>query len=135
MSEKPKALVIDDDADLVASVRMVMEGAGWRVSGAENGATGIAKAREEAPQLIVLDVLMPRQDGLSTYEQLREEKELSKIPIIVLTSVTEKLGIGFSKEEFKTHYGHAPEAFLEKPFEPRKFLETVKRVYKPDSPA
>jgi len=133
MSEKPKVLVIDDDADLVASVRMVMEDAGWRVSSAENGAAGITRAREEAPQLIVLDVLMPRQDGLTTYERLREEEALKAIPIIVLTSVSEKLGIGFSREEFKTHYGHAPEAFLEKPFEPHSFLNTVKRVYRPHS--
>ena len=120
MSEKPRVLVIDDDADLVSSVRMVMEGAGWQVSSAENGAAGI-------------DVLMPRQDGLTTYEQLREEAALSSIPIIVLTSVSEKLGIGFSEKEFKTHYGHAPEAFFEKPFEPQKLLDTVKRLYKPAS--
>jgi CheY-like chemotaxis protein len=133
MSEKPKVLVIDDDADLVSSVRMVMEGAGWQVYSAENGATGIERAREEAPELIILDVLMPRQDGLTTYEQLREEASLSKIPIIVLTSVSEKLGIGFSKEEFKMHYGHAPEAFFNKPFEPQKLLDAVKRLYKPRS--
>ena len=73
---------------------------------------------------------MPQQDGLTTYEQLRSDAEFSKIPVIVLTSVGEKLGIGFSAEEFKIHYGHAPEAFLEKPFEPKKFLLTVKRVWK-----
>jgi CheY-like chemotaxis protein len=133
MSANPKVLVIDDDADLVASVRMVMEGAGWQVSSAENGATGTERAREEVPDLIILDILMPRQDGLTTYEQLREDAALGKIPIIVLTSVSEKLGIGFSEQEFKTHYGHAPEAFFEKPFEPQKFLDTVKRVYKPRS--
>jgi CheY-like chemotaxis protein len=133
MSEKPRVLVIDDDADLVSSVRMVMEGAGWRVSSAENGATGIERAREQAPELIILDLLMPRQDGVTTYEQLREETALSKIPIIVLTSVSEKLGIGFSEQEFKTLYGHSPEAFLAKPFEPQKLLDTVKRLYKPAS--
>ena len=133
MSEKPRVLVIDDDADLVSSVRMVMEGAGWQVSSAQNGAAGIERAREQAPELIILDVLMPRQDGLTTYEQLREEAALSSIPIIVLTSVSEKLGIGFSEKEFKTHYGHAPEAFFEKPFEPQKLLDTVKRLYKPAS--
>jgi CheY-like chemotaxis protein len=135
MSEKPKVLVIDDDADLVSSVRMVMEGAGWEVHSASNGAAGIERAREETPHLIILDVLMPQQDGLTTYEQLREDETLGKVPIIVLTSVGEKLGIGFSAGEFKTHYGHAPEAFLEKPFEPEMFLKTVKRVSKPPSTA
>jgi hypothetical protein len=41
--------------------------------------------------------------------------------------------MGFSEQEFKTHYGHGPEAFFEKPFEPQKFMNTVKRVYKPRS--
>jgi CheY-like chemotaxis protein len=130
MSKKPKVLVIDDDADLVSSLTVVMEGAGWQVSSAENGAVGISRAREETPDLVILDVLMPRQDGLTTYEQLRADPMLRKIPIIVLTSVSEKLGIGFSAEEFKTHYGHGPEAFLEKPFVPKKLLDTVKRVHR-----
>ena len=133
MTEKPKVLVIDDDADLVSSVRVVMEDAGWQVNSAENGAIGIESAREEAPDLIILDVLMPRQDGLTTYEQLRADPALGAVPIIVLTSVSQKLKLGFSEEEFKTHYGHGPEAFLEKPFEPKKFLDTVKRLHKPPS--
>lgn len=133
MSDKPKVLVIDDDADLVSSVRVVMEDAGWKVSSAANGAIGIESARGERPDLIILDVLMPHQDGLTTYEQLRADPALSAVPIIVLTSVSQKLKIGFSEEEFKTHYGHGPEAFLEKPFEPKKFLDTVRRLHKPPS--
>ena len=130
MPRKPKVLVIDDDADLVSSVSMVLEGAGWQVRSAENGASGIEKAREEPPDLVILDVLMPRQDGLTTYEQLRGEPALGQVPIIVLTSVAERLGIGFSGQDFKTYYGHGPEAFLEKPFEPKTLLETVNRLHK-----
>jgi len=130
MSQKPAVLVIDDDADLVSSVTMVMQDAGWEVRSAQNGALGIERAREQTPDLIILDVLMPQQDGLTTYEQLRGDASLADVPIIVLTSVSERLGIGFSNQDFKAYYGHSPEAFLEKPFEPDTLLATVKRVHK-----
>jgi len=73
MSEKPNLLVIDGDADLVASVTMVMEDAGWEVHSADNGLSGIEQARQDVPDLVILDMLMPRQDGLTTYEQLRSD--------------------------------------------------------------
>jgi len=131
MSEKQNLLMIDGDADLVASVTMVMEDAGWEVHSADNGLSGIEQARQDVPDLVILDMLMPRQDGLTTYEQLRSDPALGEIPIIVLTSVSERLGIGFSDEDFKAHYGHGPEAFLRKPFEPTIRLETVNRLHRP----
>lgn len=105
-----------------------MEGAGWEVHSAPNGAAGMDQAREKVPDLIILDVLMPKQDGLTTYEQLRKDQALREVPIIVLTSVAEKLGIGFSDDDIRTYYGHGPEAFLQKPFEPAFLLATVTRL-------
>jgi two-component system response regulator RpaA len=125
---KSKLLVIDDDLDLVTSVTAVMEGAGWEVHSAPNGVAGMERAREQIPDLIILDVLMPRQDGLTTYEQLRRDPALRSVPIIVLTSVSEKLGIGLSGQDMRTYYGHGPEAFLQKPFEPQNLLATVTRL-------
>ena len=123
-----RLLIIDDDADMVESVRMVMGGAGWEVHSAANGIVGLEKARELNPELIILDILMPRRDGLSTYEDLRKDRELAAVPIIVLTSVSEKLGFSLSKEDMAAHYGRGPEAFLEKPFEPTHLLATVSSV-------
>jgi DNA-binding response OmpR family regulator len=125
---KPRVLIIDDDADLVDSVTIVMDNAGWEVHSAVNGAAGLEKARELLPWLIILDILMPKKDGLSTYEDLRRDKCLAAVPIIVLTSVTEKLGFGLSERDMTLYYGRGPEAFLEKPFEPQHLLDTVKRV-------
>jgi DNA-binding response OmpR family regulator len=126
-----RLLVIDDDPDLVSSVTAVMENAGWEVHSAPNGAEGLEKARQLSPQLIILDILMPRKDGLTTYEELRADRALSSIPIIVLTSAGEKLGFGFSGSDMAAHYGHQPEAFLQKPFEPRQLVETARRVVRP----
>jgi CheY-like chemotaxis protein len=123
-----RLLVIDDDPDLVSSVTVVMESDGWEVHSAPNGAEGLAKARELLPELIILDILMPRKDGLTTYEELRADGRLRSIPVIMLTSAGEKLGFGFSESDMAAHYGHQPEAFLSKPFEPKLLVETARRV-------
>lgn len=120
--------MIDDDEDMVSSVRTVMEGAGWEVADAPNGDEGVRRARELAPDLIILDILMPRKDGLTTYEELRADETLRGIPVIVLTSVSDKLGFSFSASDMAAHYGHQPEAFLQKPFEPQSLLAAVRKV-------
>jgi CheY-like chemotaxis protein len=94
--------MIDDDLDMVSSVRTVMESAGWEVSSAANGAEGVERARELLPD-----------------------------PIIVLTSVSEKLGFSFSAADMADHYGHQPEAFLQKPFEPQRLIQTAERLTRP----
>ena len=126
-----RLLVIDDDSDLVSSVTTVMENAGWEVHSAPNGVEGLEKARQLLPELIILDVLMPRKDGLTTYEELRADSGLRSIPIIMLTSAGEKLGFGLSGTDLAAHYGHQPEAFLQKPFEPRHLVETARRLARP----
>jgi DNA-binding response OmpR family regulator len=123
-----RLLMIDDDEDMVSSVRTVMEAEGWDVTSAPNGEEGVRRARELAPDLIILDILMPRKDGLTTYEELRADDALRGIPVIVFTSVSEKLGFSFSASDMADHYGHQPEAFLQKPFEPQSLLAAVRKV-------
>ena len=103
-----RLLMIDDDPDMVSSVRTVMESAGWEMHSASNGVEGLEKARE-----------------------LRGDPALRSIPIIVLTSVSETLGIGFSASDMAEHYGHQPEAYLQKPFEPQNLVQTARRLARP----
>ena len=128
MSEQPVLLITDDDMDVVNSVEMIMGSKGWHVQSAPNGLIGLEKARELKPDLIILDILMPKRDGLSTYEDLRRDEQAGAIPIIVLTSVSEKLGFTLSDDDMKTYYGRGPEAFLEKPIDPQHLLATVDSV-------
>jgi two-component system alkaline phosphatase synthesis response regulator PhoP len=128
MEKKPLLLVIDDDVDVVNSIEVIMGHEGWRVESAPNGHLGLEKAREHRPDLIILDILMPQRDGLSTYEDLRRDPSIGAVPIIVLTSVSEKLGFSLSEEDMTVHFGRGPEAFLEKPVEPRTLLATVESV-------
>ncbi len=94
-----KILIVDDDPDIVESMRVVLESHGHHVSSAAGGPEGLKKTRQESPDLIILDVMMP--DGMDGFEVAREIKKDPKtkhIPILMLTAIGEKTGLDFQKE-------------------------------------
>ena len=123
-----RVLLVDDDADFVQSMTLVLENAGLEVDSAMNGAEAIQAARVRRPDLIVLDMLMPKKDGATTFEELSRDEQLADIPVIFLTSVNEKTGFGLSGNDFETVYGKGPVAFLEKPVEAARLVEIVRRA-------
>lgn len=125
---KIKIIIIDDDFDFAESIRMLLENDGYEVIHAENGAEGMEIVRKHGPDLIILDILMQEKDGLTTFGELKQAEELNNIPIIVLTSVSERLGFSFTSNDMETYYGKKPEAYMKKPFDPKVLLETVKKL-------
>jgi CheY-like chemotaxis protein len=123
---RPTILVVDDDQDHVEGVRLVLENAGYRVISASNGDEGLRRARAEKPALIILDILMQHKDGLTAFEELRAEEELQSIPVVMLTSVSEKVGFSFTGDDMKAAYGRGPAAFMEKPFQPERLLRAIR---------
>jgi len=121
-------LIIDDDTDVIEIVSIALKAEGFSVISASNGAEGYEAAKSEHPDLIILDVLMPRQDGLTTFEDLKKDPELADVPVILLTSVNSRLGFGLSSDDLTTHTGKGPEAFLEKPVDTAVLLHTVKQI-------
>ncbi len=122
---KAKILLIDDDPDFVAANQIVLEKSSYQVITASQGDEGIKKARQEKPDLILLDVIMPVKDGFSAAEQLKKDPQLSKIPVVMLTAYSTKgqgtgvaLGRGMSLEA---------EDYLEKPLTPDELLAAVKQ--------
>ncbi len=85
---KPKrVLVIDDDGDIREVTQVSLETvAGWEILTASSGREGVAKARVEQPDAILLDVMMPEMDGLATYQQLQADPATRHIPVITLTA-------------------------------------------------
>ena len=128
MDKKPKILLVDDDPDFVDATRTVLESKPYEVIVAKNGDEGLKKAREESPDLILLDVIMPVEDGFTAAEQLKKDPQLSNIPVIMLTSFSAKgqqTGIarsrGFSLEA---------EDYIEKPVSPEELLARVQQYLK-----
>lgn len=121
-------LLIDDDPDDLEIARHALEKEGFHIITARDGNEGIELAQQDPPDLIISDLLMPNQDGLSTFEKLKSNSLLQGIPVIICTSVEERLGFSFSEDDMETHYGEKPAAFFSKPVDPKKLISTIQRL-------
>lgn len=114
----PQILVVDDDPDLVRLVRAYLERAGFQVLAAHDGATALHILRRERPALVVLDLMLPDQDGWDITRLVRADPLLTKIPIIMLTARiddTDKIiGLELGADDYIT-----------KPFNPREVVARV----------
>jgi DNA-binding response OmpR family regulator len=119
-----KILVVDDDQSAVAFVRAALESEKYEVTGAGDGLAGLSRAREEPPDLIILDIYMPRQPGFYTLKDLKADPKTKNIPVIMLTGVGKRLGITFSTQDIYDFLGIEPDVYLEKPVDPM-FLRKI----------
>ena len=119
-----KVLVVDDDQSALAFVSTALDTRKYEVIGAGDGLTGLSRAREELPDLIILDVYMPRQTGFYTLRDPKADPKNQNIPVIMLTGVSNRLGITFSTQDIYDFLGIEPDVYLEKPVDP-VFLHRV----------
>jgi len=125
---KAKVLVVDDEPDAVEFVQAVLEEAGYEVISAADGESGLAAARAESPDVVILDVQMPGKDGFTVFAEMAKDEALGSVPVIMLTGVGERIGINFSAEAMGEYYGAEPAAYVEKPVEPAALQEAVRQV-------
>jgi DNA-binding response OmpR family regulator len=112
-------LVVDDDPDICEIVRVNLEGAGYRVRVAPDGLVGLAAVREERPDLIVLDVLMPELDGWQVLDRLVRDPETAGLPVIMLTCKGDD-------QDILRGLDHGAVDYLTKPFYPENLVANVK---------
>jgi len=135
MMDRPRILIIDDDPDLVESMRIILEANNYEVQSAKNGTEGLRLVKEINPDLIILDVMMDSiTEGFQVSYQLRsrdpqsEYRAYSKIPILMLTGVSQQMHMKFSPE---TAADYLPvDEFVDKPIQFEALLEKVKRLIK-----
>jgi two-component system response regulator RpaA len=121
-----KILFIDDDDDLAEALSVLLQSAGYRVCRAADGEEGLRMAREERPDLILLDLMMPVKSGFTTAQELRQSEALLDVPIIALTSFGQNIGeiYGLPSDKAGTQF----QGFLEKPVEPNVLLERIEQT-------
>jgi len=124
----PRALVVDDERDARDFVRAILEGEGWKVSEAADGEEGLERARAAPPDLIILDVQMPKKSGFAVFAELAQDPATRSCKVVMLTGVREKTGLGFSGSDMGEFLGREPEAYVEKPIDPEVFKRVVRRV-------
>ena len=124
-----KILLVDDDEDFVAATKMVLESRpDYKVLTASDGVFGLPIAKDEKPDLIILDIIMPTKDGFTVCEQLKGDPQFSKIPVLILTSFAEKKG----ETNIPVSEGLALEAedYIDKPVPPAELLSRVEKMLK-----
>lgn len=128
--EKLKVLIVDDEQDAIEYIKAVLDDiASFEYIEAADGLAGIDMARNYEPDLIILDVMMPKMDGFKVFYELRKHKNTKHIQVIMLTGVAEKSGITFFKKDMKNYLGSEPFEYLEKPLNPEQLSNTIKKVF------
>jgi DNA-binding response OmpR family regulator len=116
---------VDDEEDLVALIKVRLESKGFAVCFAYDGLRGLALVKKEKPDLVILDLMMPKMDGRDVLIRIRKDKVMKNIPVIILTC---------KKEQFERNYGFelGADAYIEKPYDADFLLREVNHLLKRD---
>ena len=120
-----RILIVDDEADVRDYLRAALEDAGFTVETAIDGLEALESVRRSAPDLISLDLVMPRHSGAKFYRDLQKDKALSKIPVLMVTGhARDELG----KADFNEMTMSGPGIYLEKPVRPESYVSAVRTM-------
>lgn len=128
--EVKKILIVDDEPDVVSYLEMLLQDNGYETVTASNGLEGLEVAKREKPDLVTLDVSMPKASGTRFYKEFKTDTDLATIPVVIVTAVTGLGGDTHAYERFISgrRIVPAPEGFFPKPIEPEAFLEVVRNL-------
>jgi DNA-binding response OmpR family regulator len=123
---QPRILAVDDDPDIRRVLQMILEASGFTVETASDGEEGLEKIRQGPPDLLILDIMMPRLDGYGVMRALKEKPKWATIPIVMLTAVGEEA----SRRRYELETGLAMDVddYIEKPLRPAELLHRVGKV-------
>ncbi len=127
---KKKILIVDDEMDMRIFISALMETSGYKAVATRDGKDGILKARDILPDLIILDVMMPGEGGVQMYRQLKTDKTLRDIPVIMLSAVAKKTFIHYLKMlniQLNNSIPY-PDAYMEKPPEAEELLKITGKL-------
>ncbi|MGE5189013.1 MAG: response regulator [Gemmatimonadota bacterium] len=140
MSDAARVLVIDDDPDILTYVSEILQDNAYETSTAADGEAGLASVRQARPDLVILDLMMPRKSGIRFLNEIRRDASLRDVPILVLSGATGVTGVDMRqylhdqpfRERKEKALGVAPDitpdAYLDKPVDPAVLLETVRKL-------
>lgn len=130
MTDQPKVLIADDEQDCIDFVLDALADSPCQVITAMDGEEAWQLIQKEKPQLVILDVQMPKCDGFEVFSRLRAQADLADTPVIMLTGVGERTGVKSSGADMGEFLGSEPDAYIDKPIEPIILKQTVTRLLK-----
>jgi len=116
-----KILIVDDEPAIVEALSLRLGANGYEVISAADGVEGLQKARTEKPDLIILDIMLPKMDGLKVCRMLKFDEKHGSIPIILLTAKVQQLDLEQGKEA-------GADAYMTKPFRSDELLAKIKEL-------
>jgi len=126
MAKKNRILVVEDEPGLREGIKAILEKSDYEVILASDGKEGLDKARKEYPDLIILDLMMPKMDGYKVCRLLKFDSRYKQIPIVIFTVRAEK------KDE-KMAYNTGADAYITKTLEPKELLDKIEELLKKSS--
>ena len=123
MEAQMKTIVyIEDESEMIDLVKLILSRKGYQVVGAVGGREGLAVVREQVPDLVLLDLMMPDIEGWDVYQQIRADENTSHIPVIIITAkaqnIDKVLGLHIAKVD----------DYISKPFSPQDLVSSIERV-------
>ncbi|RJX34919.1 MAG: response regulator [Desulfarculus sp.] len=125
-----RVLVVDDEMDVRTFISTLLDSNGYKAVVAENGEQGWAKFLEKKPDLVTLDVMMPKESGIKMYRSIKTDPAHAGVPVLVISGLARKTFLHSQKvlDKFKNQQVPQPEGYIEKPPEPEELLTEVKRI-------
>jgi CheY-like chemotaxis protein len=122
------ALVVEDEPDYANLIAGILEEDGYSVTTASDGVEALDRVRANRPDVITLDVQMPRKGGVQFYRELKSDPEFNEIPVVVITGITrdDKDMENFVRAFLEVEHLPMPDAYLEKPVENEELLRVVR---------
>ncbi len=120
-------MVIDDESSIIAYLTTVLEDEGYDTCSAMDAEEAVAVARQQQPDLITLDIMMPKRSGIALYQQLKLDDNLRRIPVVFVSAFSRSSGVGPAsfRKMIPDERVPVPDVYLEKPVAVPEFLETV----------
>lgn len=129
-SARKKILVVDDEADVCTYLETLLQDNGYDTITAKDGEVATRLLRQERPDLVTLDISMPEKSGVRFYRETKDDPELAKTPVVIVTAVT---GFAGNADEFRRFLSTRkqippPEGFIAKPIDQQELLDTIKNL-------
>jgi DNA-binding response OmpR family regulator len=121
--DKKRILIVDDEEDILSVLKFRLEANDYEVLTASDGQEGLNKARSEKPDLIILDLMLPKIDGYKVCRMLKFDENYKAIPIVIFTAKDQKKDEDLGKEM-------GADAYVTKPFEAEVLLEKIRELLK-----
>jgi CheY-like chemotaxis protein len=126
MTKEAYILIVDDDPDILENITTILETQPYRLATARDGKQCIKMLEEETPDLLILDLLMPRMDGWGVIREMRSERKFDKVPIMILSTVVEDASR--RRYELETGMSMDVQEYIQKPARPAELLRLVTKL-------